>query len=251
MRLKDKHGIDRFLKDYPGMSISPSRSSRLKFEGFFSFSATPDNGPTINGTYRLVIEIPDAFPKDIPIVREIGEKIPHDGKHHVNDDGSLCLGSPIRLLSKISENPSLVGFSESCLVPFLYAISYKNQYAGDFIFDELAHGTLGILDDYKDFFGLKTAGQVINTLALLGTKKRIANKKPCPCNCGNILGKCSFHLKINRFRNIATRSWFTKHAEEIYKYLATLMRQLHATTPAKGDGSTQTEPKKEGTETGK
>lgn len=219
MRLKDKHGVDHFLKDYPGMSIRPSRDSRLKLEGFFSFSATPDNGPTINDTYQLVIEIPDLFPGDIPIVREIGKKIPHDGKHHVNDDGTLCLGSPIRLLSKISENPTLIGFSESCLVPFLYAISYKIQYSGSFIFSELAHGTLGIIDDYKELFSLKTTEQVIDTLVLLGTKKRVANKKPCPCNCGNKLGKCSFNLRINRFRNIAAKSWYTNHINEINKGL--------------------------------
>jgi len=67
MLLKDRHEIDRFLKDYPWMSIGPLRGSGLKLEGFFRFVATSKNGPTINDTYQLVIEIPDLFPKAIPI----------------------------------------------------------------------------------------------------------------------------------------------------------------------------------------
>ena len=85
----------------------------------------------------------------------------------------------------------------------------------DFIFSELAHGMHGIIDDYKELFGLDTSEQIINTLALLGNKKRIANKKPCPCGCGKMLGKCSFHLRINHFRKITTRLWFIKHASEV------------------------------------
>ena len=72
-------------------------------------------------------------------------------------------------------------------MPYLYAVSKKLQYGGDFAFNELAHGELGIIADYCDLFGLKKREQVINVLELLGMKPRIANKKPCPCECGRRL----------------------------------------------------------------
>lgn len=197
------------------MSLGPSRDSSIVLKGVFSFSAKFNGGTEITDSYQLEIAIPAVFPRAIPIVKEIGRRIPRDGKHHVNRDNTLCLGSPLRLMQKISEKPSLVGFSEKCLVPYLYAVSNKLQNGGGFAFSELAHGESGIIVDYLDLLGLKKREQVINALKLLGVKRRIANKKPCPCECGRRLGRCSFHRKLNSYRNITPRSWFRAHASNI------------------------------------
>ena len=197
------------------MSLVPSRDSALVVRGTFSFTAKPKNDKEITDAYELEFCIPATFPHAIPEVKEIGGKISRDGKHHVNPDHTLCLGSPLRILSKISKQPTLVGFSESCLVPYLYAVSRKLQHGETFVFSELAHGEQGIIDDYMELFGLKTRDQVIQTLTLLGKKRRIANKKPCPCGCGRRLGKCSFNKKINKYRRLASMSWFRTHAFNI------------------------------------
>jgi len=207
----DMYGIRQFLKDYPGMAISPSRSSDTLLKGYFSFSAKPKNGAEICETYHLQITLPLMFPREIPTVKEIDLKIPRDGKHHINSDNTLCLGSPLRLIHKISERPNLVGFAERCIVPYLYAVSYKIQYGGGFPLGELAHGGQGIVEDYLDLFRLKRREQVIQTLNLLGLKKRIANKAPCPCGCEQRLGKCSFNKKLNKYRKIANRTWYREH----------------------------------------
>lgn len=101
------------------------------------------------------------------------------------------------------------------MVPYLFAVSNKIQSGGEFVFGELPHGKKGIIDDYLDLFGLKSHEQVLNTIILLGMKKRLANKKPCPCGCGKRLGVCSFNYKINQFRKMAPRSWFSNHAKVI------------------------------------
>jgi len=208
----DVIGIRKFLKDYPGMSIVPSRGSSLVLKGVFSFSAMPKGRRNIIDSYQIQITIPDEFPRVIPTVTETMRKIPRDGKHHVNNsDGSLCMGSPLRLLQKIYEKPNLVGFSENCLVPYLYGASYKLQTGEEFPFGELSHGEMGILDDYMILFGLKTRDQVKKALILLGMKERIANKKNCPCECGKRLGKCLFRHKLNQYRKLATKSWFRDH----------------------------------------
>ena len=203
--------IREFLKDYPGMTIMPSKGSDMVLKGIFKFSATPKGMRTIADLYQILISVPEDFPRAIPTVTETGRKIPRDGKHHVNPDGSLCMGSPLRLLQKIYEKPTLVGFSENCLVPYLYGASDKIQTGEEFPFGELAHGDEGILDDYINLFGLKTKDQVKKALKLLGMKERIANKNSCPCNCGQRLGKCTFRYKLNRHRNYASRSWFREH----------------------------------------
>lgn len=197
------------------MSLGPIRDSSTVLKGVFAFSAQLRGCIAITDSYHLQIVVPKSFPKAIPKVTELGRKIPRDGKHHVNqDDNSLCLGSPLRLLGKIFEKPNLVGFAESCLVPYLYAISHKLQH-GTFPFSELRHGEQGIVDDYLELFGLRKIEQVITAITLIGTKKRIANKKPCPCDCGLRLGKCRLHFKLNKYRTMTSRSRFKAYAKNI------------------------------------
>ncbi len=187
----------------------------MQLKGYFSFSAKPKGGAEICDTYHLHISIPQKFPKEIPKVTEIDLKIPRDGKYHINPDDTLCLGSPLRLMHKVSERPNLVSFSESCLVPYLYAVTYKLQNGGNLPLGELAHGSQGIVIDYLDLFGLQNREQVIQTLNLLGMKKRVANKASCPCGCERRLGKCSFKQKLNGYRRIANRAWYRAHVRDI------------------------------------
>jgi len=213
MMREDETGIIQFLKAYPRMSIAPSYGLALVLRGTFIFSACPRNDVKICDAYHLKIKVPRAFPKDIPRVIELDGKIPRNGNFHVNYeyDNTLCLGSPLRLLEKISIKPNLVGFAENCLVPYLYAITYKLQFGGGFIFSELAHGSQGIMEDYLSLFGLTDPKQVYQAIRLLGMEQKLANKQPCPCGCGLNLGQCNFHHKLNKYRGLADIAWFRAH----------------------------------------
>jgi hypothetical protein len=197
------------------MSLGPSRALAKVLRGAFAFSAAPKDGRKITGSFQIEITIPAAFPRVLPSVKETGGQIPCDGKYHVNPDKTLCLGSPLRILQKFSIMPTLVGFAENCLVPYLYAVSNKLQHGEDFSFGELAHGEKGIVEDYMEMFRLRTKLQVDNALLLLGKKRRIANKQPCPCECGRRLGGCPFHRKLNGYRKLAPRSRFKAHQKNL------------------------------------
>ncbi len=212
MGLNALKNLEQFLDDYPGMSISPSLDSSVRLHGNFRFIANVDGNDEVEDSYKLEIIIPDQFPSSIPTVRETGGKIPREADHHVNQDGSLCLGSPLRLLKKIYSTPDLSGFTDKCLIPYLYAVSYKLKNGGAFVLGELGHGTTGLIDDYSAIFDLKERCQVEQAVALLGLKKRKANKRPCPCGCGKRLGVCPFRFKINEFRKMAPASWFRRNA---------------------------------------
>lgn len=206
------NGLSQFLRDYPGMSTAPCPDAGVYLRGRFRFKASVSGGEEIDDFYKLEIVVPDEFPQALPKVTETDGKIPRDGNFHVNPDGTLCLGSPLRLLRKVHRSPSLTGFADKCLVPYLYAVSYKLMHGGDFVFGELAHGAQGIVDDYSEMLGLKERQQVTQAIHLLGLKKRLANKKLCPCGCGKRLGACPFHHKLNEFRKMAPASWFKAHA---------------------------------------
>jgi hypothetical protein len=200
-------GITEFLLAYPEMHIKPSLRSELILHGIFKFSTKYENFERIIDSYHIIIEVPSKYPREIPIIKEIGKKIRREAEYHVNPDGSLCLGSRIRLKYMISKNPSLYDFAKLCLEPYFYAISYKLKY-NTLPFNELEHGTPGELKDLADLLGLESIERAKYALQLLGMKKRLANKKPCPCGCGVSLGKCKFNYKIRELRTLDSRSWF-------------------------------------------
>ncbi len=76
--------LKQFLKHYRRMAVQPSKNSSLILEGIFDFSAKPKGKPEITDSYQLKIFVPNLFPRDIPVVTEIGQKIPRNGDYHVN-----------------------------------------------------------------------------------------------------------------------------------------------------------------------
>ncbi len=50
----------------------------------------------------------------------------------------------------------------------------------------------------------------------LSLRKRHSNKKKCPCDCGNRVGKCNFRYKLEKIKTVAKRKWFRKQ-HEIFK----------------------------------
>ena len=204
--------LDQFLTDYPDMAVYPSLYRGVELRGEICFRAQPQGRPEIIGRYALQILLPLNFPADLPSVIETGGQIPRDADHHINqDDFTLCLGSPLRLLLKLSRQPTLLGFIEGCVVPYLYAIDHKLKFGGPFVFDELDHGVPGALKDYKELFQVDSIEKAHATWLLLTLKKRRANKRPCPCGCGQRVGRCAFNSRLRRFRKLASRSWFRSH----------------------------------------
>lgn len=211
---------EEFLGHYSGMSIVPYTEPGLCLRGNFHFKVSLTEGQEIEDNYSLEIIIPKGFPFALPEVKEIDGRITHETSNgHLFSDGRFCLGSPLRLLKLLHANPTLVGFADKCIVPYLCAVSYKASHGGDFIFGELAHGTPGIIEDYTEMLGLANPEQVIKALELLGMRKRVGNKKDCPCGCGRRLGGCNYRMRLNGLRGLAPASWFKAQADSLKKII--------------------------------
>ena len=200
------------------MVLLPSGVDDITFKGIFEFIAVQGTRPEIQDAYELSISVPLAFPRDFPIVKEVGNKIPRNDEHHVNSDGSLCLGSRLRLLLILAENPTLIGFAENCLTSYLYSVSHRLKFKTAFIFGELAHGSVGELSDYQDILDLKTDRKVIQALKLLTMNQKQANRNSCPCGCGKKLGLCSFRRRLDQLRKLGRSTFFEEIFSE-YSYL--------------------------------
>lgn len=207
MSLEKKINLDEFFSKNKYFSIKPSNYDGLILEGDYYLTAHCDGYKEVtNEKYKLRICISNKFPSIVPSVKELEGKIPDNinAGFHINGtkEKTFCMGSPIRLLELIHKNPTLQGFIEKCLVPYLYAVTLKLKYNIDFIFGELAHGDEGLIYEYKNIFNVSSEDEVLNILKCFTVRKRISNKWICPCNCGNRLGKCKkkLNIKINSYR---------------------------------------------------
>lgn len=178
--------------------------------GLLSFEATDEQGRhRIADSFEVEMEIPTRFPRFAPRVKETGGRIPRNF-HRFPQDRTLCLGSPLRIKIELHERPTLLGFFETCVIPYLYGFR-RYQQDGLMPFDELEHGLSGLLDDYRRILEAPSDKACIEILELLGLKKRVANKLPCPCGSGKRLGRCH-HDRLNSVRQVASRSWFRAQA---------------------------------------
>ena len=205
--------VEKFLTENPRLALRPCASGIL-IKGVYGFHVQVGS-LQIEDEFDVSISIPESFPKELPSVVETGRRIPRLPQFHVNADGTLCVGSPVRILTLQSKSPTVQGFVEHCLNPYLAAISHKLKHGGDLIFGELEHGAAGELADYAKLVGLKSTTQVRHFMWCLGKRRRVANKTPCPCNCGRRLGKCTFNKQVLNLRRMAPRSWFKARALQI------------------------------------
>jgi len=127
--------------------------------GDISF-CTPYKGDIIEDTYSVKLLISKKFPNKIPKVFEVGGRIEPDPDNHINvyDSNSLCLEIPPLLNSLFNKDPSLTGFLNNLVIPFLFNYSYKEKNV-DYPKAQWCHGGAGVLDFYMEYFGINKRSQ--------------------------------------------------------------------------------------------
>lgn len=196
--------VDELLIRYPGLRLIPSREKDVVIRGTIAFQATHGDREVIADEYEVELVIHERFPESVPSIRELGGRIPDS--FHKLAGGGLCLGSPTRLRIGLVQHPTVLGFVEQFVVPYLYGHSYFIKH-GEMPFSELSHGPKGLLEDLASIFDVEDeeAGQEMARLA--SKTRRVANKAPCPCGSGRRLGRCH-HRRVNQLRRELGTRWF-------------------------------------------
>jgi hypothetical protein len=202
-------GFDIFINENPMMRQLPVKADgSVIIEGKVYLHLSYGSHPTVNQTVKLRISIPQLYPRVPLVFEEIGGFIPKDGDHHVNPDGTLCLGSPFKVMKALSINSDINDFYNQFFIPYIYAVILKINDGIEFVFGELSHGDIGELEDLASVFNLDGTHKVLACLDALSMKKRIANKKLCPCGCGVRLRLCKMHITLNEHRGVLSRKWY-------------------------------------------
>lgn len=210
------------LARHPRLGLVPSRTPGLLLEGEVRCLRVGPDDVLIDEWYGVTIDVPPAFPRALPRVVETQGKVPRS--FHRHPDGSLCLGSPIALKFAIADEPTLGGFVERALVPYLYSHAFFTRF--DRVpFGELAHGVAGLEDDVRRIFRLPHGTDAEEFLRLASLKRRHANKRLCPCRAGARVGRCHAATVHSARRRLGRAGCLTEHLE--------LARQRQAERPGR------------------
>ena len=184
---------------FPGLDLRSRSDGQLVVSGALGFSVTHE-GQTVETEYAVEIVIPKGYPEAVPGVLETGGRTP--GDFHKLADGSLCLGAPLEVQVSFAQNPTLLGFVERQVIPYLFSHAWWER-SGKMPFGERAHGTAGILQSYQEQLGTNDVVTVLNLLRILADDSYHGHTL-CPCGSGSKLRHCHgqtlLRLKEHRSR---------------------------------------------------
>ena len=196
--------LQETLLRYPGLRIAPSAGEELKLAGELRFLVTGPGRVTIEDSYEVELRVPPDFPWRTPTARETSGRI--DPKFHKLEGDLLCLGAPTELRIRLVMSPTLLAFVERIVIHYLFGHTY-HQAHGKMPFDELEHGTAGLLQHFAGLFGVTDPASAREFVRAASLRRRAANKLPCPCGSRRRLGRCH-NRRVNRVRALLGWTWF-------------------------------------------
>ena len=170
-----------------GLSEIEEREDETAVGGALSFEASHDGLATIADTFEIELLIPEWYPDRLPRVRETGARVAGD-YDHVYTDGGLCLAVPVEERRLFARHPSLLGFVNELVVPYLFGYCHWRRH-GEHPFGERKHGGEGVAQYYVEMLNLKDDIAALAVVAFL-FEHGYRGHHACPCGSGQIVRKC-------------------------------------------------------------
>lgn len=137
--------------------------------------------------FDIAVHLSHRYPRNVPTATNVDGCIPAgDDGFHVNPDGTLCLGAPSEVERFFRSDPTIAGFLENLVLPFLAKYLFWKQTGVDL---GLKHGGDGIIDYFRSHLGGLSA-LTIARLLLGQYHKKIGPNCQCPCGNGRKYKLC-------------------------------------------------------------
>jgi SEC-C motif len=175
------------------------RQVQVEYPNLHFFPGT--NGVVIRGSFPLIyegkvldrylveIELTESYPAELPIVREIGGRIPHTSDNHVSGPkGDICLFVPDERWRHFPRGATLVDFLSGPVRNYFLGVSLR-QLGQEWPFGERPHGRAGIIESYRELLGINDEPTIIRYIECL-SKSDLKGHWSCPCGSGKKLRQC-------------------------------------------------------------
>lgn len=117
--------------------------------------------------YFVEIWVREGFPFVIPLVREIGGRIPYYVDRHVFSNGLLCLFLPLERWKHLPDTGTILTYLDRPLNDYLFSQTYFDKY-GTWPFGERGHGSAGYREYLAEVLGTDDPNLAIRFLKCLG-----------------------------------------------------------------------------------
>lgn len=209
-------------RKFTGLRLDEGRGECYSIVGILEFKSGYE-GKEIEDSYNIEILIPDDYPDTVPRTRSVDGKVPKDF-HTYPENLTFCTGAPLGEKLIFFEDPTLKGYIEKLLVPYLFSYSCLQKY-GELPYSELGHGAPGILSYYKELFNTEDDFVALRIMTFLANGK-YKGHYPCPCGKDKKLRDChgSLILKMMKYHS-------KKDFEVEYINVFSLIKELHGDSP--------------------
>lgn len=161
----------------------------------------PDGMAQIRGTFALhspsggfltrfqvLIELPPEYPESLPIVYEVGGRIPKTIDRHIEPDGKACVLLPDDRWRVFPVDAPLRVFLSGSLHEFFLSQSLVER-GEPWPFGEWRHGEQGVLDYYQKLLATNDTAVVSQFLYILA-RDSFKQHWDCPCGSGRRIRAC-------------------------------------------------------------
>jgi len=138
--------------------------------------------------YQVSITLPEDYPRSLPIVREVGGRIPWKPEFHVNANGTACVLLPDDRWRCFPEGAPFVQFLDGPLHDFFLGQSLV-ALGEKWPFGQWSHGANGVYEYYQWLLGTDDAATITRYLRVLA-KLNFKDHLECPCGSGRKIRRC-------------------------------------------------------------
>lgn len=199
---------------YPTMHIFTNQNGATEVAG--RFLVVDINGEELDA-FSLSIILPPAYPAELPIVYEVGGRIPRIADRHVFNNGSACIFMPDDRWRCFPIDSSFANYLEGPLRNYFLSQLYYEE-TGEWLFGEYSHDEEGIIEYYQELFETQDVSTVVDFLFAL-CESKVRKKSMCPCGSGKKVKRCCL-LRLRELRRKIDPKTAVRALQRLY------MRQL-------------------------
>lgn len=195
----------RFAKEKAEVEAEyPELHFRITGDMVFVYGTFPVRfeGQTLD-RYSVEVALGRDHPKTLPIVREVGGRIPWIADRHVNTNGTACVLLPDERWTVWPDESTILDFLNGPLRNFFLGQSLVEQ-GKPWPFGQWDHGASGIREYYAELLGTDDVQVIRGYLECLAAKK-IKGHWSCPCGSGKRLRECHLETLRDLQQKIARR----------------------------------------------